>query len=266
MITSTANRQIKYVSALLKKAKARREEQLFVAEGVRMCMEIPPERIRTLYISDSFRKNTNCAALTERVRQVEVLTDTVFAALSDTRTPQGVLAVAEQSHYCPEDLTMAGPDGAKPLLLVLEQIQDPGNLGTVLRAGEGAGVTGILMDGGTADIYNPKVVRSTMGALFRVPYLVCDDMSTEVERLKQEGFVIYAAHLSAERDYTDEHYADRAAVLIGNEAGGLSDAVSGRADTLLKIPMEGELESLNAAVSAALFMYELYRSRKNVLQ
>ena len=118
MITSTANRQIKYVSALLKKAKARREEQLFVAEGVRMCMEIPPERIRTLYISDSFRKNTNCAALTERVRQVEVLTDTVFAALSDTRTPQGVLAVAEQSHYFPEDLTMAEPDSAKPLLMV----------------------------------------------------------------------------------------------------------------------------------------------------
>lgn len=262
MITSTANRQIKYVSALLKKAKARREEQLFVAEGVRMCMEIPPERIRTLYISDSFRKNTNCAALTERVRQVEVLTDTVFAALSDTRTPQGVLAVAEQSHYCPEDLTMAGPDGAKPLLLVLEQIQDPGNLGTVLRAGEGAGVTGILMDGGTADIYNPKVVRSTMGSLLRVPFVYVEDLDGALMMLKRKEIRLFAAHLQGSRDYDREDYRQATAFLIGNEANGLSDRTAARADARIRIPMLGRVESLNAAVAASVLMFEAARQRR----
>ncbi len=100
-----------------------------------------------------------------------------------------------------------------------------------------------------------------MGALFRVPFLYCDDMSTEVENLKQRDFTVYAATLDADSDFREEEYSGRAAVLVGNEANGLSPAVSEKADKKIKIPMEGELESLNAAVSAALLMYELYRHR-----
>lgn len=262
MITSTANRQIKYVNALLKKAKVRREEQLFVAEGVRMCREIPTERIRALYISESFRKNPACAALTERAGQVEVVTDTVFAALSDTRTPQGVLALAEQRHYRPEELTAAGPDGSAPLLLVLEQLQDPGNLGTILRAGEGAGVTGILMDAGTADIYNPKVVRSTMGSLFRVPFAYVEDLGETLVMLRRKGIRLFAAHLQGSRDYDREDYRGATAFLIGNEANGLSDRTASEADVRIRIPMLGRVESLNAAVAASVLMFEAARQRR----
>lgn len=262
MITSTANRQIKYVNALLKKAKARREERLFVAEGVRMCREIPTERIRALYISESFRKNPGFASLTEKVRQVEVVTDTVFAALSDTRTPQGVLALVEQSRYRPEELTAAGADGSVPLLLVLEQLQDPGNLGTILRAGEGAGVTGILMDAGTADIYNPKVVRSTMGSLLRVPFAYVEDLGETLVMLRKKGIQLFAAHLQGSRDYDREDYRGATAFLIGNEANGLSDRTASEADVRIRIPMLGRVESLNAAVAASVLMFEAARQRR----
>lgn len=262
MITSTANKQIKYVSSLLKKTKARREEGLFVAEGLRMCMELPPERIRTLYISDSFRKNPHCAALTRGVRQVEVLTDTVFEALSDTRTPQGILAVVEQSRYRPEELTAAGPDGRPPLLLVLEQLQDPGNLGTIVRAGEGAGVTGILMDSGTADIYNPKVVRSTMGSLLRMPFAYVEELGPALAMLQEKGIRLCAAHLQGSLAYDREDYRQATAFLIGNEANGLSPQTAGQADVRIRIPMLGRVESLNAAVAASVLMFEAARQRR----
>lgn len=262
MITSTANKQVKYVSALLKKGKARREERLFVAEGVRMCREIPPERIRTLYISDSFRGNPHYAELTEKVRQVEVLTDTVFAALSDTRTPQGVMAVVEQREYRLEEMAAAGSTGRPPLLMVLEQLQDPGNLGTILRAGEGAGATGILMDSGTADIYNPKVVRSTMGSLLRVPFVYVEDLDEALVFLKKAGIRLCATYLRGSRDYDKEDYRKATAFLIGNEGSGLSQETVARADVRIRIPMLGKVESLNAAVAASVVMYEAARQRR----
>lgn len=161
MITSTTNKQVKYVSSLIKKPKVRREEDLFVAEGLRICQEIPEERIHTLYVSEGFLKQKEGRALAERVRHVETVTDEVFKALSDTQTPQGVLALVRQYHYTLEQA--AGTKDGKPaLLMILEHLQDPGNLGTIVRAGEGAGVTGVIMDSSTADIYNPKVIRSTM--------------------------------------------------------------------------------------------------------
>lgn len=261
MITSTANRQVKYVNALQKKSRLRREEGLFVAEGLRMCGEIPPERIHTLYISESFRRSPHWGKLTERVGQVEVVTDTVFEALSDTRTPQGVLALVRQSHYTLGQVTEKKKD-VPPHLMVLEQIQDPGNLGTILRAGEGAGVTGILMDEGTVDIYSPKVVRSTMGSLLRVPFVRVENLGQALDELKGRGIRLYAAHLQGSRDYDKEDYRGATAFLIGNEAGGLRPETAGRADARIRIPMMGQVESLNAAVAASVLMFEAARQRR----
>ncbi len=185
MITSTANKQVKYVNALVKKAKTRREEDLFVAEGLRMCQEIPKERIHTLYISESFQKNKECRELTEGVRRVEVVADEVFKALSDTQSPQGILALVKQYHYTLDQVAKTAAEGGRPaLIMVLERLQDPGNLGTILRAGEGAGVTGILMDSDTADIYNPKVIRSTMGSVLRMPFVYADVLKAALKQLK----------------------------------------------------------------------------------
>ena len=147
--------------------------------------------------------------------------------------------------------------------LVLETIQDPGNLGTMLRAGEGAGLTGIIADRGTADIYNPKVIRSTMGSIFRIPVVYTDDLREAVREMKRTGVRVFAAHLKGERNYDKENYLGPSAFLIGNEAAGLTEETASLADALVKIPMLGAVESLNAAVAASVLMYELSRQRRN---
>lgn len=257
MITSKTNKQVKFVNALIKKAKTRREEDLFVAEGIRMCGEIPRERIHTLYVSENFQKTAECAAMADGVRRVEVVSEEVFKALSDTQTPQGILALVKQSHYTLDEVLK------KPaLLMILETLQDPGNLGTIIRAGEGAGVTGIIMDSHTADIYNPKVTRSTMGSILRVPFVYTEDLPQTLTELKKNGICLYAAHLQGENNYEQEDYTGNTGFLIGNEGNGLSDTVTGLADCFIRIPMAGRVESLNAAVAASVLMYEAARQRR----
>lgn len=263
MISSTTNKQVKYVNALIKKAKLRREEDLFVAEGLRMCQEIPKERIHTLYISESFQKNSECGALTAGVRHVEIVTDEVFKALSDTQTPQGILALVKQYHYTLEEVTKIHSKSNAPAhLMILERLQDPGNLGTIIRAGEGAGVTGILMDKDTADIYNPKVIRSTMGSVLRVPFVYTDNLKVALTELKRKGIHLYAAHLDGKHSYDKEDYTGNVGFLIGNEGNGLSDEIAAMADTYIRIPMAGRVESLNAAVAASVLMFETARQRR----
>ncbi|HIT65026.1 MAG TPA: RNA methyltransferase [Candidatus Ventrimonas merdavium] len=263
MITSTTNKQVKYVSSLVKKARARREEDLFVAEGLRMCQEIPPERLAALYLSESVSRTPEGRELAGRTSRVEVVSDEVFRALSDTQSPQGILALVRQYHYTLEDAARTSRDGGGPaLIMVLERLQDPGNLGTILRAGEGAGVTGVLMDRETADIYNPKVIRSTMGSILRVPFCYTEDLHRDLAALKEKGVTLFAAHLEGKRSYDQEDYTGDTAFLIGNEANGLSDGTARLADTYIRIPMEGAVESLNAAVASAVLMFEAARQRR----
>ena len=146
--------------------------------------------------------------------------------------------------------------------VALEDLRDPGNLGTILRTSEAAGVTGIILSGSSVDMYNPKVVRSTMGAIFRVPHFYAEDFLQEMEAFQKGGATLYAAHLSGTQYYDEPEYAGRTVIMIGNEANGLSDAAAEKADCLVKIPMEGKAESLNAAVATSLFVYEAYRKRR----
>lgn len=259
MIESSTNPQVKKIQKLKKSAKFRRQELLFVVEGFKMTEEaLRHGLVKALYFSVSGERQFR-DKFSARAQNVpaEVLSDRLFCELSDTITPQGVLAIVEMPQYDREQIIQ--PEEAA--LLCLEDIQDPGNLGTMVRTAEGAGMAGIVLSKGCVDLFNPKVVRSTMGALFRVPFFLCEDISTEVENLKRAGFTMYAAHLQGEKDFTGEDYAGRVGILIGNEAKGLSKQVTGLADKKVRIPMEGELESLNAAVSAALLMYEIHRKR-----
>lgn len=263
MISSTTNKQVKYVNALVKKAKSRREEDLFVAEGIRMCSEIPKDRIHSLYISVSFQKHPECAKLVQGVRHVEVVTDEVFKALSDTQTPQGILALVKQYHYTVDEAARTAHETGVPAhLMILERLQDPGNLGTIIRAGEGAGVTGILMDKDTADIYNPKVIRSTMGSVLRVPFVYVDDLKAALKSMKAKGIHLYAAHLKGQQSYDKVDCRGDIGFLIGNEGNGLSDEIADMADTYIRIPMAGCVESLNAAVAASVLMFETARQRR----
>ncbi len=268
MIKSTGNQRVKELVQLQKKSRARSREGVFIAEGIRMVRETPAERLAELYLSESFYKKYGDSVWqdilgdkdTEALpsKRVEILSDTVFSYVSDTKTPQGILAVVRQMEYSEEEIT----GGRCPHLLVLDNLQDPGNLGTIFRTAEAAGVTGILMSRGCADVYNPKTIRSTMGALYRMPFVYTEDLPAAVASLKQKGIRTYAAHLEGKHTYDREDYCQGTAFLIGNEGNGLSEEVAAQADIRIRIPMEGQSESLNAAVAAAILMFEANRQRR----
>jgi TrmH family RNA methyltransferase len=134
-------------------------------------------------------------------------------------------------------------------------------MGTIFRTAEAAGVNGIIMNRECVDLYSPKVVRSTMGAMFRMPFLIVPDLQEEVRRLKSEGVQVYAAHLKGTKNHFQFDYHTPTAFMIGNEGNGLSDELSSLADQYLRIPMHGKTESLNAAVAATVLMYEVLRQR-----
>lgn len=263
MISSTANSQVKQAAALGKKAKYRKETGLFVVEGPKMFEELPTERIDRVYVAESFLKDEKNSRILEKLnklRKVETVTDEVLKAMSDTQTPQGILALAKQYQYTLEDVLKSS---GKAHLMILETLQDPGNLGTILRAGEGAGITGVIMNEESADIYNPKVIRSTMGSVFRVPFVYVSNLKETLSQLKRSGIQLYAAHLKGVNSYDMEDYTGDIGFLIGNEAKGLSDEIADMADTYVKIPMAGKVESLNAAIASSILMYETARQRRN---
>ena len=156
------------------------------------------------------------------------------------------------------------PEGKVPLLMILEDLQDPGNLGTILRTGEGAGVTGIILSKNSVDIYNPKVIRSTMGSVYRMPFYYTSSIQEEIlPWLREKKITGYAAHLEGKNSYDQEDYTKGTAFFIGNEGNGLSRELSQKADIWIRIPMEGQVESLNAAMASGILMYEASRQRRN---
>ena len=253
MITTNQNKQVKRILKLKKSARERRKEKLFIVEGIRMFEEIPEDRLYKTYVTEEFLEAHR--ELFQK-KNPELVSSQIMKELSDTMTPQGVLALVKIREFHMEQL--ARNDA---LLLVLENLQDPGNLGTILRTGEGAGVTGIIMSRDTVDIYNPKVIRSTMGSIFRVPFVYADDMNEVIRFLKKNQITTYAAHLDG-TNYTKEDYNKGTAFFIGNEGNGLSRELTRAADHMIRIPMNGKVESLNAAMAAGLLMYEARRQRE----
>lgn len=256
MITSSTNARIKNIVQLNTSSRERREQGVFVAEGTKMFLEAPEDSIRQVFVSESYYDRREHHERLERV-PYEIVEDSVFKKASDTINPQGILCVIEQRQYYIEEM-LTSPN---PLLMVLEGLQDPGNLGTIIRTGEGAGVTGIIMDRNTADVYNPKVIRATMGSVYRVPFLYAEELPKILEQLKERTIKLYAAHLQGRHFYYEEDYRGGSAFLIGNEGNGLSEEISACADIRIRIPMQGQVESLNAAVSASILMYETMRQR-----
>ncbi len=257
MITSMANPQIKEVVALRSGSKARRKAGLFVVEGRRLTEEVPADMIRKLYVTEAFAASAEGMRLCEQFcGRTETVSEAVFAKMADTDTPQGALAVVKQPSYTPEQL--CGGNRGNSLLLC-EHVQDPGNMGTLFRTAEAAGFGGIILDRESADPLQPKTVRSTMGAIYRLPFYVADDPAAVLEQLHGLGYRSYAAHLGGEKYYDEIQYPEKIVFLLGNEGNGLSDRLTAAASEKLRIPMEGQAESLNVAVAGAVLMYERYR-------
>lgn len=263
MITSTSNVKVKNLVNLKKKRKARDEEKVFLVEGIRMFVETPKEQLLEVFVSESFykkEKKTVDRVMSGSKAKLEIFSDTVFAYVSDTKTPQGVLCVVKQMNYSLENILECEKN---PMLLVLDQLQDPGNLGTIFRTAEGAGVTGIVMSRDTVDIYNPKVIRSTMGSIYRMPFYYAENLAEAIIELKEHGVRTFAAHLEGKCAYDEEDYSGACAFMIGNEGNGLREQIANLSDRYIRIPMCGEVESLNAAIAASVLMFEAARQRRH---
>ena len=257
MITSTSNPQVKNLLQLQKKSKVRNEEQVFIVEGLRMFMEVPQDQVKKVYVSESLYNKKKEELHLERF-PVEVLADKVFQHVSDTKTPQGILCVVKQRKYEIEDLISK----ENPHFIVLDNLQDPGNLGTIVRTAEGAGVTAVFMSSDCVDIYNPKTISSTMGSIYRVPFVYVDNLLALLDKFQKKKVTTYAAHLKGKNTYDKENYQSGTAILIGNEGNGLRDEVAEKADVWVQIPMQGKVESLNVAIAASILMFEVYRQRR----
>lgn len=261
MITSLTNKKIKNLVQLAEKAKYRNQQDVFLVEGSKMFWEAKEEEVKEVYVTELFlKKAEEQGKLREKLEKTgyEIVTEEVFKKISATITPQGILAVVKQSHYELEQLCKKD----NPLLFLLEDIQDPGNLGTIIRTAEGAGVDGIVMSRNTVDVYNPKTIRSTMGSIYRMPFYYTPNLLDTMEELKQKGISIYAAHLKGKKAYYDLELTKATAFLIGNEGNGLRKETADQAQEYMIIPMEGQVESLNAAVASVILMYEAARQRR----
>ncbi len=264
MITSVSNSRVKRIVQLQEKTKVRNQENVFIIEGSKLFLEAPEAMIREVYLTEGFLGKYLQPEVKNKLDgfSCEMVSEEVFCKISDTKSPQGILCVLQQSTAELSDIL--GRKGEKaPFFLLLEDIQDPGNLGTILRTGEGAGIDGIIMSRGCVDIYNPKTIRSTMGSIFRVPFVYTDNLVTAMGRLQEAGIKIYAAHLQGACEYDQCDYDSGAAFLIGNEGNGLKEETAKNADVNIKIPMEGKVESLNAAAATAVLLYEAYQQRRN---
>lgn len=187
------------------------------------------------------------------------LTDKLFKEISDTENPQGILAIIKIKVYELSELFIDGN-----FYIMLDSIQDPGNMGTIIRTADAAGAAGIIVSKGCVDIYNPKVLRATMGSIFHIPICFYVDAAELIATLKAKGIKVFASHLKGSSNYFEHVMRENIVLVIGNEANGISDEIVSLADVLVKIPMPGRSESLNASVAAGLLMYEVVRQRLNL--
>lgn len=255
MIESTKNKLIKELRALGDK-KHRDESGLFIADGLRFVSEIPQNTIiDKMVFSESFATKNDIGCYRDRA-DCYIISDRLFNTVSDTKNPQGILAVCAKLKYGIKEIIRE-----KGFYVIAEEMNDPGNLGTVIRTAHAAGADGVILSTGSVDLYNPKVLRSTMGSVFKIPVVQNADLKCITSIMKKNGIKIYAAHLKGKNNYFDLDLKSGCAFMLGNEARGLSDKAAALCDCLIRIPMPGQAESLNASVAAAVLIYEAVRQR-----
>ena len=256
MITSVQNPKVHWVRGLQARSRARRSDQAFVIEGVRLVEEALAAGWIPELVFYTEALNERGQALVEEIQgrgvQVELVSDNVMQAASDTQTPQGILAVQRMiSQPVPERFDFVFiPDG----------VRDPGNLGTILRTCAAAGVDAVFLPPGTVDPYSPKVVRSGMGAHFRLPF---SSISWEdiISQLEPSGLRVYLAAAGEGQVYTQADFRLPLALIVGGEAEGAGEVAGKLAGERVHIPMPGGMESLNAAIAGGVLLFEVVRQR-----
>jgi len=255
VIESKNNKIIKEIKSLSDK-KYRDESDFFIADGLRFVNEIPKTfEIDKILFSESFAKKHNTEQYST-IANTLIISDKLFSELSETKNPQGIMAICKKIKYNKNDIIKNGG-----FYILAEEINDPGNLGTIIRTAHAAGADGILLSNGSVDLYNSKVLRSTMGSIFKIPIVQNIDLDEIANLLHKNEIKLYAAHLKGNKNHYQADYTSGCAFLLGNEARGLSDYAASLCDELIKIPMPGGAESLNASVAAAILMYEAVRQK-----
>lgn len=243
-ITSLKNPKVAAWKAL-KDRKGRRESGCFLVEGRKMV----EEALKSAFDVETVLVQEGMELPDGLTMPVYELPAHVLAAVCDTKTPQGIAAVVR----------MKEQSALGKHIVVLDGVQDPGNVGTIIRTADAAGLDGVLLSTQCADVFSPKVLRATMGSIFRMNLRTTDDLPGELTKLREKGYSILSSQLDGTPFYEREKVAEQFALVIGNEGNGVSEQVQQTATHRVRLPMRGGAESLNAAIAAAIMMYELMR-------
>ena len=246
--------KLRLIRNLLEKRSARRKTERFVVEGPHLVCEAG-ELIDFIVYSDNL---PIVSRLSKKGIQCLKVSRQQFLDISQVETPQGVLAVVKQQVYTLDNILTK----TAPLIVFCIGIQDPGNLGTIIRTADAVAASGVILSRGTVDLYNQKVIRSTMGSLFHLPIAQVVDPLETIKKLKAKNIQVIATFLSGARDHFKLEYNKACAILVGNEGAGLPKEIVAAADEVVKIPIPGKAESLNAGISTAVILYEALRQRK----
>lgn len=262
LIKSQSNNLIKLIRSL-KSKKNRQKNEMFIIEGVRFLEFVVENNIPIIEIcfSSELYKTSGGEELLDRAYKMGLkiteIENKIFNSITDTKNTQGVIALVEL-----KNMRFNIDDYKDKLILILDRIQDPGNLGTIIRTADAAGIDLVVLSKGTVDPYNEKVLRSTMGSIFTVPILLEDDIIGLIDYLKRNEYSIVSSYLQTEERFDDIDYTGPVAVVIGNEANGVSEEIIEVSDKFAKIPIWGKAESLNAAIAAGVIMYHAANSRR----
>ncbi len=258
LITSKDNAIIKHIRKLQDK-KYRDQNNCYIIEGIKLLEEAINEeaQIEKIIICEESTKTADISKnLMYEIAKYDCIyvTQKIFKLLTQVMNPQGIMAIIKRNKERPsikydEDVIVA-----------LDDLQDPGNLGTILRTIDSVGLKQLIVSKGTADVYNPKVVRSSMGAIFRVQVIEVENLKETIETIKKANYELLITSLQTENSIYDIHY-DKKLIVIGNEANGVSNEIQKMADKKIKIPMLGKTESLNASVATGIILYEYVRQK-----
>lgn len=263
IITASQNPRIKYIRKLSQRGFRERERKLLV-EGIRLVEEALASNWRAesfIYTLEAVQSERGARLLAEaevKCRHILPVTPAIMAEISDTETPQGVMAVLWQPDYALADVL---PPGQSSLVVVVDGVQDPGNLGTIVRSADAAGATGVILLKGTVDIYNPKTLRSTMGSLFHLPVVPAEDVPAALKYLTSAGITLIVGDPADGAPVYDINLKVPVGLVVGNEGTGPGNGVLQFEYVKVTIPMPGRAESLNVAMATSILLYEAVRQR-----
>lgn len=260
-ITSIKNSLIKEIRSLYRK-KERMKSKSFIIEGIKIIEEAIDNNyeLKNIVYTDKLFEAKGGSVFFEKVKELDRLVyvnENIFKEISDMENPQGILAIAKFDF----DQVSKIEYKDKPFLLFLDELQDPGNMGTIIRTADAFKIDGIVITDGCVDPYNPKVVRATMGSIFRVPIYHTSKSIDGLKDLKKMGMKIYSTALKNSVPIYDVSYKEALVLVIGNESRGVNQDIYSISDKLIRIPMPGQAESLNAGIAASIVMYEGMKQR-----